>query len=232
MGLRRRLIVVPVRDYPDADDDFRAGMDEQVDVVQSWWADTEALGDRAFTPTRPQTLSRRDHVTDFLRDEGVYSATADDVLVVYLSGHGRRGRDGGHFLVLPDGDPANYLRDGLPTAELAARIAASDAEHVLIIVNTCFCGTLEEDLRRLLADLPPARRDSDTIAVIVSADFDERPRVREFTTLLAEVNRALRTTSGITAPELTVEEFLAELTRSQRPASSRARSRCGRGPTA
>jgi hypothetical protein len=215
-GARRRLIVVPVRDYPDADCDFRTGIDEQVRVVHGWWADRGRLGERAFTPSAPVTVLNRDHVTDFLRDEGVYSASKDDVLVVYVCGHGRRGRDGGHFLLLPDGDPGNYLRDGLPTADLVARIAASDATHVLVIVNACFAGTLEADLRRLLANLQPTRRDLDTVAVVVSADFDERPRVREFSGLLSKVAQALRTTAGFTAPELTVEEFVAELTRAAR----------------
>ena len=80
-------------------------------------------------------MRHREHVTGFLEDQGVYTAKADDVVIVYCVLTVDVAATAVTSSFCPNGDRANYLRDGLPTAELRRPIAASDAEHVLIIVN-------------------------------------------------------------------------------------------------
>jgi hypothetical protein len=213
---RRRLVLVPVRDYPDAERDFRDGIDEQVAVASAWWCDTETLRERAFTTVSPTSLSTRGDLEAYLHDNRLREASPDDVLVVYVTGHGHRGPSGTHYLLMPKGDPDRPTRDGFRTTDLACTVLDSDATHVLVIVNACFANAVQNDLHRALQDLPAERRHLKTLSVITSADFDERPRVREFSTVLARTVHQLRTTAGIAGPELTIEEFFEELARAAR----------------
>nr|BFE72073.1 hypothetical protein GCM10020092_053740 [Actinoplanes digitatis] len=132
---------------------------------------------------------------------------------MHLTGHGERGQSGTHRLIMPGGDPRRPDRDAYPTGDLISAALSSDASQVLIIVNACYAKAVQADVLRVAQDLPRHRREHATLAVIATVDADDRPRDREFATLLDRVHAQLCTTAGIAAEHLTLEEFLTELTR-------------------
>lgn len=204
------MFLLSVSDYEDADDDFRAGMDEQVDALSEWWADDENRVS-AFEVVRPHTLRGYDDVHAFVRDSGLRDADHDDVVVVYLTGHGYRGPSGTHYMLMPD-DHDTPPKSPVATADVVMAALRSDAKHVLVIVNACFADAVREQVDRLAKDLPPKRARLESLAVLTTAEFDDRPRVREFATLLRRARHRLTTITEIAAPHLKVDEFLAELT--------------------
>ncbi|MFE9027205.1 hypothetical protein ACFYOA_13180 [Streptomyces iakyrus] len=60
----------------------------------------------------------------------------------------------------------------------------SEAEHVLILVDSCYAGTLDMELASHLQDLSSDRRSMESLAVVTSGDFTDRPRVGEFTEVI------------------------------------------------
>lgn len=207
----RRMFVVPVQEYPDADADYRDGIEKQLETVQAWWADPTRPTDRVFTVVQPKELRERRDLETFLHDSGLRDAAEEDVVVVYLTGHGYRGPSGTHYLLLPDDDPTRRTRYAYPTADVVMAALHSRARHVLVIVNTCFADAVRTQITALVQDLPPQRRALMSLAVVTTAEFDDRPRVREFTTLLRRAHHRLTTTTEITTEDLSITEFLTEL---------------------
>lgn len=207
----RRLVVLGVREYPADDPRYPAGFDAQVEELRAWWCDP-ALGTRAFTETIPRITTRSDLVT-FVEGERLANAGPDDVLVLYLTGHGLRGGSGRHFLCMPDGDDSQPARTHVKTAEVIEEFLTSDAEHLLVLVNSCFGNAITEDVRRAIHDVARERRGLDTVGIVTIGDFDDRPRMLELPQLLAAARRRLATVSGITTPHLTVDDFVSELAR-------------------
>jgi hypothetical protein len=218
---RRRLLVVPVRAYPREGPGFRKGIDEQITAARDWWSDTGRLRERAFDVEEPaEEIRNQDQVAEFVATTRLRQARRDDTLVLYVTGHGYRGPSGSHYLLMPDGeDPEDEPRPdrtAYPTVDLIKAALVSDARHVLIIVNTCYAAAIRADVDRLVRDLPAARRQNDTLAVIATADFDERPGDRTFAVLLHRVHEQLRTTAEITSDHLSLDQFLYELVRAAR----------------
>jgi hypothetical protein len=65
-------------------------------------------------------------------------------------------------------------------------VLASQARHVLVIVNRCFAGELDAELAQVRKDLPAGRQQV-SLAVLTTADFDEMPRASEFTACSAKL---------------------------------------------
>lgn len=209
-GRQRSLVTLVVRDYPHASPAFLDGLDEQAGVVESWWCDP-ALGERRFTACKTGPLTTRRDIDDAVHHVGLRTLQASDVVVLVVTGHGRRGTSARH-LTLPDTDPGRLLATAYPTAELLAAALGSDAEHLLVIVNCCHAGALRGELDALLTDLPAARRQLATLAVFTTADFDELPRVVDLTELLRRVERRLRTpAAGYAHDHLSVDDLRREL---------------------
>jgi hypothetical protein len=206
---RRRLVTVAVRDYGYESADFAQRIDAQVAVLSEWLTD-RALDGREFVhePLNPQT---RDNIDDFVKDAGLDSAGPDDVLVVYVTGHGIKGDSGRHFLVLADSDEDDPLATCCHTSNLLATVLSSKAEHVLIFVDSCYAGALHEEWAAVRKDLPKHRRDLETLNVIASADFDATPRIGEFAELLRLVYERLKGPAQLAGPYLTVAELFTEI---------------------
>ena len=212
---QRWLMNLAVRDYRNATDSFRSALAEQDKVIEAWWC-AEELGERAFSAQASTPLLRRRDVENVLHHCGVRELTGPDALVLVVTGHGRISPAQRHYLELPDTVPDRLARTGYPTSDLVMAALASDAEHVVVIVNCCHAGQLDSELANLLKDLPSDRQRLGSLAVLSTGRFDERPRVVEFTELLRRVDAQLRTTSGIARPHLSVQEFRAELVRAAR----------------
>jgi AAA domain len=210
----RRLVVLGVREYPADDDNYPTGFDAQLDELREWWCNP-ALGQLAFTPITPK-ITTKPELMKFVEDEHLACAGPDDILMVYVTGHGLRGRSGRHYLCMPDGDDNHPTRTHVNTGELVELLLTSDAEHLLVLVNSCFGNAITEDVRRAVKDVARSRRQLDTVGVITIGDFDDRPRMLELKELLAAAHQRLTTVAGITTQHLTVDQFVSELAHAAR----------------
>ncbi|MFJ8054029.1 AAA family ATPase [Streptomyces luteogriseus] len=184
-GQVRRLVVIAVSDYGDGNADFTKGISDQVAVVTGWLADPGLDSDRRFALKEPQqTLHSVQQVRQFLACQDLSSAQRGEALVVYITGHGQRGSfSGRHYLRFARTDDGRLPGTALTTSEVISAALGSSAEHVLVLVDSCFAGALAKDVPDVLRDLG-TRRKSASLAVVAAGDFDEQPLVGSFTELL------------------------------------------------
>jgi hypothetical protein len=212
---RRTLIVIAVRDYAGMGTTFREGIEQQMSAVRAWWA-CEDLKERCFNIQTAAPLNSRRDLEDFVHSSKLRLMTDSDVVVLYVTGHGLSSGSRRHYLLLPESDDERPISTAYPTAELVTALLDSRARNVLVIVNSCYAGKLKAELADLSMDLLKHRRDLPSLAVFASADFDEAPRVLEFTELLLQTGKQLRSDSEIDASHLSFEQFHAELRRAAR----------------
>jgi hypothetical protein len=208
---RRTLIAIAMRDYAGAGVAFSEGIEQQLSTVRTWWA-AEELKERGFTIQVPGALRCRQDLEDFVRASGLGRMTESDIVVLYVTGHGITGGSRRHYLLLPDSDDQRLITTAYPMAALLD----SQARNVLVVVNSCYAGKLKAELADLSMDLMKQRRELPSLAVFSSADFDEAPRILEFTELLRQVDKQLRSDSEIDTAYLSFEQFHAELRRAAR----------------
>jgi WD40 repeat protein len=138
-GPRRFLIATAVSRYPKCPQWDRPGLVEARERIIGLF--TRKLGYQHQTalgldPTRSQ-------LTDQLR---AFCKSADrredDLLAVYLSGHGEILDDGEeHVLLTADTDPDDIAYTALPTVELArAMLRDTPLRRLLLILDTCYSG--------------------------------------------------------------------------------------------
>ncbi|MFV0461400.1 MAG: AAA family ATPase [Actinomycetales bacterium] len=214
--LNRQLVLVTASDPVDSDftdpvdSDFTDGMRRQVAELTDWFSANGLPGGRAFTVVEHK-LTTRDDAKAAL--EHVQAAGEDDVAFLFISGHGVRPSSGRHFLCMPDANErAQPDQHHVLTAGLVMPLVRSGARHAVVVVNSCFGNSVLEQIRSEAKDLSHERRDLDTLAVITIGDFDDRPRILEFSQLLGGARDRLREKSGITTENLSIGDFLRELT--------------------
>ncbi|MFD4232981.1 AAA family ATPase [Streptomyces sp. NPDC058542] len=213
-GSQRTLLTLAVRDYGDGDESFTAGIDEQLDVVAEWWSSPVASDGFRHVPA--PTVTRREHVEDFLRDNRVREMEGE-ALVLFITGHGHAGTRT-HFLQLPDSVKGRHLNTSVRTTDLITAALDSHARNVLVIVNTCYAGKISGEIDDLVEDIRAERRNTCRLDVLVTAGHDRPVQVRRFSTLLRGALERLRTTAGITTPHLSVVELMSEFERGLDPA--------------
>ncbi|MFF1418637.1 hypothetical protein [Streptomyces sp. NPDC058280] len=203
----RQLVVVAVRDYEYEEQDFKDGISQQVLSIENWITNPSVDPEMQFSMICPDRLLSTQDVRLFVHDERLFQRQGD-ALVVYITGHGIRSSAGRHFLILPESDEARLMSTAFPTADLVTTILDSEADHVLVIIDSCYSGSLDSELATYLQDLPPERYKSKDLAVVTSGDFNERPRIGEFTTV---INLALAKmtdeASGFAAPNLSFRDW-------------------------
>ncbi|MDH6493507.1 caspase family protein [Streptomyces sp. SAI-127] len=138
-GPRRFLIATAISRYPKCPAWDRPGLVQAREAVIELF--TGQLGYRHQTalgldPTRGQ-------LTDQLR---AFCKSADrredDLVAVYVSGHGEVLEDGGdHVLYTSDTDPEDTAYTSLPTVELArAMLRDTPVRRLLLMLDTCYSG--------------------------------------------------------------------------------------------
>ncbi|MGW4812519.1 AAA family ATPase [Kitasatospora cineracea] len=204
---RRRLVVLAIDGYAQEKPAFAMGIKEQAAFVTGWLADP-ALEERAFEVAEPGKLDSLADVREFLRGQDLAGAEDDDALVLYITGHGMAGRSNRHYLLLPGSDKQRLLGTAFPTSEVIAAVLDSAAQHVLVLVDSCFSGTLQAELNTLLLDLPVWRRNTTGTAVITSGHYEDRPNVGEFCELLSlALDYVKDEASGYAAQHLSFAEW-------------------------
>ncbi|MFF0206445.1 caspase family protein, partial [Streptomyces althioticus] len=134
---RRFLIATAVAHYPKNADWDRPGLEQaRQDVIDLF---TSQLGYRHQTalgldPTKNQLT---DHLRAFCTSP---ERRDDDLLAVYISGHGEVLEDGNeHVLLTSDTDPQDIAYTGLPTVDLArAILRGTRVRRVLLMLDACY----------------------------------------------------------------------------------------------
>ncbi|KMS86694.1 hypothetical protein ACZ91_35365 [Streptomyces regensis] len=209
---QRVLLTIAVRDYPDdaQAEVFAEGIDQQLDAVSEWWRTPGPLS--AFRQVAPPELRTRDDVEDFLREHNVREMSGH-ALVLFVTGHGIKPSADSHFLRLPDSVKERPLATAMRTADIVAAALDSHVDNVLVIVNTCFAGNMNTEIAALEKMIRPSRSSGCKLDVLVTCGHNKKIQVLKFPTLLRQAMERLRRTAGITAPLLSVPEFMAEYTR-------------------
>jgi hypothetical protein len=204
----RRLIVIAVSDYGDNNTAFAEGIKNQVEVVASWLTSPVLDAERRFALKAPQHLISFTQVREFLHKQNIADAV-DDALVIYITGHGEKGRRSGrHFLRFAETDVERLPGTALATSDVVSAALSSSAEHVLVMVDSCFSGALKAELAMLLEDLGLPRRDLRTLAVITAGDFEDSPYIGSFTSVIEKALAAVQgEEAGFTRPYLSFREW-------------------------
>lgn len=204
----RRLVVVAVDKYFTEDEAFTAGIRRQVETITGWLADPAMDAERRFELGQPKELTQPEDLRLFLTEPELAQAQWDQALVVYITGHGLRGQSRRHYLTFGHTSPDRLLGTAFPTSELITQVMDSEAEHVLVLVDSCFAGSLKNELGMLFEELCAQRRALKTLAVITSGDFEQEPHRGEFTLRLKlALDKARDESAGFTAPHLSFEEW-------------------------
>ncbi|GDY75347.1 hypothetical protein SAV31267_048320 [Streptomyces avermitilis] len=222
---QRTLLTVAVREYPDGDEDFTAGIDEQLSVVTDWWCDPEA--DEPFHRVVQPELHERYDVERFLHEARVRE-TGGQALVLFVTGHGKLGASGTHFLQLPKTELRRQLATAIRTSEIVAAALDSRAEHVLVIVNTCYAEAIAGELSELHKEIRQSRREQGSLDVIATCAQDQLVQVGRFPSVMRQVLRRLRTNAQITTPWLSVGDLMTEFESELRGDTERRRHRLRR----
>ncbi|MCX5097821.1 caspase family protein [Streptomyces sp. NBC_00365] len=137
-GPRRYLIAAAVSRYPKCPDWDRPGLTEaRKQIVELF---TQKLGYRHHTAlgADPTVQQLREQLRAFCTSD---ERREDDLVAVYLSGHGEVDEAGSeHVLLMADTDPADVSFTSLPTAELVRVFSGTRVRRLLLILDTCYSG--------------------------------------------------------------------------------------------
>ncbi|GAB2841610.1 hypothetical protein GCM10027074_04990 [Streptomyces deserti] len=198
---RRFLIATAISHYPHAPAELewnRPGLAEaRRRMVELFTGKLgyQHVSDLGLNPTQHQLLWE---LREFCRSP---ERRPDDVVAVYVAGHGEVLDNGEYVLLTSDTDPDD-LYDALLPSTLARKIlAGTKVRRLLLMLDTCFSGHGGNELLAAMAKLKNDWRDKDAgLAVVTSAQPTELARTGAFPELLTEAVTSLAT-AGCT-PEL------------------------------
>ncbi|MEH0416061.1 caspase family protein [Streptomyces sp. B21-083] len=211
-GPRRYLIATAVSRYPKCAEWDRPGLVQAREQIVELF--TEKLGYRLHTalgldPTRVQ-------LTDQLRafctaDE----RREDDLVVVYLSGHGEVLEDGNeHVLLMTDTDPADVTYTALPTAELVRVLRGTRIRRLLLILDTCYSGQGGNELAAAALERLGGQwgrgKSSSGLVIMSSAQPHQQAQTGLFPNLLDEAVRS-QATAGHAPTHLSVSAVVQQM---------------------
>ncbi|MGP3691315.1 AAA family ATPase [Streptomyces sp. IBSNAI002] len=206
--VRRRLVVVAVDGYKDSPPGFDEAIARQVERITGWLADPALDDARRFEVHQAPPVRTVQELREFLCKENLAAAEYQEAVVVYITGHGLRRVAPRHFLTLPETNEERPFATAFPTSELITAVLDSESEHVLVLVDSCFSGTLDTELTSLLEALGKDRRGHGGAAVVTAGDHDVQPLVGSFTERVARAWERMRDeAAGFTAPYLSFREW-------------------------
>src|SRR5450759_1291177 len=149
-------------------------------------------GDRAFTVPDDLAALARDP------DEGQIRAglrclatqwTSHDAAVVFVTGHGGV-VNGAHWTALKGSSAHQLAATGFHTADLIYMLAATEIEHLLLIIDTCFAGAIAKETANLDDPLPASW------LILTSASKDETATAGTLTKAIGRAAKKLRDRRG------------------------------------
>ncbi|MFC8515575.1 caspase family protein [Streptomyces sp. NPDC057257] len=208
-GPRRYLIATAVSHYPHAPEWDRPGLVEaRRKMVELFTTKLgyEHVSDLGANPTQHQLLRE---LREFCRSD---DRRPDDIVAVYIAGHGERLDNDDYVLLTSDTKPDD-LYDALQPAQLARKIlAGTKVRRLLLMLDTCHSGHGGNELLAAMAKLKSGWTEKDAgLAVITSAQPNELARTGAFPDLLTEAV-ASPATAGHT-PELLSLDAVVNATR-------------------
>ncbi|MFF6912576.1 caspase family protein [Streptomyces sp. NPDC012466] len=215
---RRYLIAIAISHYPNAPAELewdRPGLaDARRGIVELFTGELgyTHVSDLGLNPTKNQ-LTRE--LREFCRSP---ERRPDDVIAVYLAGHGEVLDNGDYVLLTADTEPDD-LYDALLPSTLARKIlAGTKVRRLLLMLDTCFSGQGGNELLSTMARLKNDwREDEAGLAVITSAQPRELAQTGAFPELLTEAVTSLAT-AGYTPPLLALDAVVnATRTNPKRP---------------
>ena len=208
--LRRHFVAIATGTYNDPTWGPLPVSDE-VDALSHWLTDP-SLGERAFSHDFPHLAADPDRrAIEDAFCHNTFPWNARDAAVVFITGHGEVTDQGTtHWTVLRSSDHSWHSRASLRTTDVVAWLRSPDGPtHVLLIIDTCFAGAIEEAVVRSDQSLPA------TWLILPSATKNGKARA------LALSSAIRRTVDFLGAPEgqkvgthdryLTVADFLDTL---------------------
>ncbi|MET9770336.1 caspase family protein [Streptomyces sp. NPDC006415] len=209
---RRYLIATAVAHYPKCAAWDRPSLVEAREQIIALF--TQELGYHHHTtlgldPTRTQLTDR---LRAFCRSD---DRREDDLVVIYLSGHGEVVEDGHqHVLLMADTDPDDVSYTSLPTAELVRALRGTKVRRLLLILDTCYSGQGGNELaasalERLGAQWAPSST-SPGLVVVSSAQPNQQAKAGLFPQLLSEAVGS-RATAGHAPTHLSVSAVVEQM---------------------
>ncbi|GAA3817368.1 caspase family protein [Streptomyces phyllanthi] len=208
-GPRRFLIATAVSHYPNAPEWDRPGLVEARRRMVELFTDRlgyEHVSDLGLNPTKHQLLRE---MREFCRAP---ERRPDDIVAVYVAGHGEVLPNGEYVLLTSDTEPDD-LYDAMLPGDLARKIlAGTKVRRLLLMLDTCFSGQGGNELLAAMAKLKNGWREENAgLAVVTSAQPNELARTGAFPELLSEAVNSLAT-AGYT-PELLALDAVVSATR-------------------
>ncbi|MFE0448131.1 AAA family ATPase [Streptomyces fungicidicus] len=209
----RRLVVIAISDYDDGSaakqQAFSKEITAQVTTVKDWWAHPSLDSARRFEPSEAKQLHDLRDLRTFLIHEDLGNADDDEALVVYITGHGLAPTNSPqHFLQLRDTYVDRPYATAFPTAEIITTVLDSHATHVLVMVDSCFSGRLETELKTMLSGLRQERRTLGSLVVLVAGNDQSTPRTNAFANILRAVRAHCEDkTNGFAEPHLSWQDW-------------------------
>ncbi|MET9479070.1 AAA family ATPase [Streptomyces sp. NPDC006638] len=207
---QRQLIEIAVSERGDAA--FGEAIGAQVAAVERWWADALLDEERCFTVAKAEKLQDVYDLRVFLDQQRPEKAEHDTALVVYVTGHGVSRPSGEHFLLLPASNEDRLPATAFQTADLIMRVLDSEADHVLIMVDSCYSGVLRKELLRRCEALSGTRQQLNSLVVISSANSTGTPHPEQFTRFIEEVRAHFEKEEfGFADPHLSFADFFGAM---------------------
>ncbi|MER6846987.1 AAA family ATPase [Streptomyces flaveolus] len=209
----RRLVVIAVSEYDDGSaaeqEAFGKAITAQVTAVKDWWAHPSLDDERRFEPSEAKQLHDLRDLRTFLLEEDLGNADDDEALVVYITGHGLAPTNSPqHFLQLRDTYVDRPYATAFPTAEIITTVLDSHATHVLVMVDSCFSGQLEAELKTTLRGLRQERRALASLVVVVAGNDQSTPSLNAFANVLRAVQAHCEDeANGFAGPHLSWQDW-------------------------
>lgn len=194
---RRFLIATAVSHYPHAPEWDRPGLvDSRRKIVELFTTKLgyEHVSDLGANPTQQQLLWE---LREFCRSP---ERRPDDIVAVYIAGHGER-LDNDEYVLLTSDTHPDDLYDALPPSTLARKIlAGTKVRRLLLMLDTCFSGQGGNELLASMAKLKGNWRERDAgLAVITSAQPSQLAQTGVFPELLTQAVTSLATAGSTPA---------------------------------
>ncbi|WP_086672165.1 caspase family protein [Streptomyces albovinaceus] len=211
-GPRRFLIATAVARYPKCPEWDRPGLVKARDRIielftgKLGYCHETALG---LDPTKTQLT---DHLRAFCTSP---ERREDDLVVVYLSGHGEVLEDGGeHVLLMSDADPADVTYTALATADLVRVLRGTRIRRLLLILDTCYSGQGGNELAAAALERLGAqwgqRQSSSGLVIVSSAQPHQQAQPGVFPDLLEKAVSS-RATAGHAPTHLSVSAVVQQI---------------------
>ncbi|RSM56713.1 hypothetical protein DMB66_33225 [Actinoplanes sp. ATCC 53533] len=205
--LRRHFVAIATGDYDDPH--WRPlPVEKEVAALRQWLC-SPGLGRRGFSLAYPELADNpsEDQIRVLKNVARKTVWTDADAVVLFVTGHGEQADDS-HYLILRDSVSSIVSSTALRTSELIGWLADTAVQHMLIILDACYAGSVARDVLRL------GKRPHRRWLILPSATRDEKAVTGALTEAIVKFLDGLNTPEGRRYGEhkyLNVNDFLDDV---------------------